>query len=197
MNIAISIENEIIREGLIKIISDGVLISNFHLIDKNQLEESGTFQNFHLVIIDNKQLVKYLKKISKLIEENSKVKFFIFSSKKLSHKRIKMIEDLSIMLIKSDFSSDDILSLIESSFILNRPQRFQFKVKSKLLGIDPVELLSNRELQIAILMARGFTTKEISEENKLSMSTVSTYKSRIFQKTKTNNLVEMLDLFRY
>ena len=46
-------------------------------------------------------------------------------------------------------------------------------------------------------MARGFTTKEISEENKLSMSTVSTYKSRIFQKTKTNNLVEMLDLFRY
>ncbi len=150
MNIAISIENEIIREGLIKIISDGVLISNFHLIDKNQLEGSGTFQNFHLVIIDNKQLVKYLKKISKLIEENSKVKFFIFSSKKLSHKRIKMIEDLSIMWIKSDLSSDAILSLIESSYILNRPQRFQFKVKSKLLGIDPVELLSNRELQIAI-----------------------------------------------
>lgn len=197
MNIAISIENEIIREGLIKIISDGVLISNVHLIDKNQLDESGTIQNFHLVILDDKKLVKYLKKISKLIEEHSKVKFFIFSGKKLSQERMKMIEDHSIMLIKSDFSSDNVLSLIETSFYLNRPQRFQFKVKSKLLGIDPVELLSNRELQIAILMARGFTTKEISEENKLSMSTVSTYKSRIFQKTKTNNLVEMLDLFRY
>ena len=51
-----------------------------------------------------------------------------------------------------------------------------------------INVLSNRELQVLQLLASGKSTKEISVEVSLGMSTISTYRSRIFSKLgiKTN-----------
>lgn len=52
-----------------------------------------------------------------------------------------------------------------------------------------IQGLSNRELQVLQLLSSGKTTKEISIEVNLGMSTISTYRSRIFGKLgiKTNS----------
>ena len=56
------------------------------------------------------------------------------------------------------------------------------------------ELLSDREFQVLRMIAAGKSVKEISEDLSLSVKTVSTYRTRILEKTgmKTN-----ADLIRY
>ena len=56
---------------------------------------------------------------------------------------------------------------------------------------NPVSLLSDRELQVLIKLARGRTTSEISEDLALSVSTVKTYKTRIFEKLGLRNVSDL------
>ncbi len=63
------------------------------------------------------------------------------------------------------------------------------------LGGGPVEApherLSDRELQVMVLLARGRTVSEIAEEVALSVNTVSTYRARILSKTMLRNNAEI------
>ena len=55
----------------------------------------------------------------------------------------------------------------------------------------PHETLSNREYQVMRMIAAGKTVAEIADELSLSVQTVSTYRSRILQKMKMKNNVEL------
>jgi two-component system, NarL family, invasion response regulator UvrY len=56
---------------------------------------------------------------------------------------------------------------------------------------QPHELLSDREFQILCMIASGKTVTQIAEEMHLSVKTVSTYRTRIMQKTGLSNNVEL------
>jgi len=62
--------------------------------------------------------------------------------------------------------------------------------------INPLEVLSKREHQIAQLLIKGNGNLEISNMLDIHMSTVSTYKARVFEKLKINNLVELINLYK-
>ncbi len=56
------------------------------------------------------------------------------------------------------------------------------------------ELLSDREMQVLVLIGSGKTVSEIAEELALSVKTVSTYRSRVLEKMA---LASNADLIRY
>lgn len=58
--------------------------------------------------------------------------------------------------------------------------------------LSDVDHLSARERQVAELLWQGHTAKETARALKLSPTTVLTYKSRLFEKTKVANLREFL-----
>ncbi len=51
----------------------------------------------------------------------------------------------------------------------------------------PEALLSNREMQVLVRLARGLATREVADELNLSTSTVETYRSRILEKLGLRN----------
>jgi two-component system invasion response regulator UvrY len=51
----------------------------------------------------------------------------------------------------------------------------------------PESVLSNRELQVLLRLSRGASSREVSEELNLSLSTVETYRSRILEKLNLRN----------
>ena len=59
--------------------------------------------------------------------------------------------------------------------------------------ISPISKLSKRELDVANLLVRGHSTTEISGILKLQTSTVSTFKTRVFNKLGVSNLVELVE----
>ncbi|MBN9483360.1 MAG: response regulator transcription factor [Bacteroidetes bacterium] len=60
--------------------------------------------------------------------------------------------------------------------------------------INPFNQLSPRELEVLHYMLNGYGTKDISSTLNLRMTTVSTLKNRIFDKTMTSNLKELMQL---
>lgn len=56
---------------------------------------------------------------------------------------------------------------------------------------NPFEELSERELMVLRYLLQGLRVKEISNKLDLKMSTVATYKVRIFEKLGVNNLADM------
>lgn len=59
---------------------------------------------------------------------------------------------------------------------------------------NPLACLSNREMQVFVLMAKGKSFQNVSDELNLSISTVGTYKSRIMEKLNLNNNSELVRL---
>jgi len=57
--------------------------------------------------------------------------------------------------------------------------------------MDPLSLLSLREEQIALLVARGYSNKRISDELKISEQTVKNHLQSIFKKVGVTNRVEL------
>lgn len=56
-----------------------------------------------------------------------------------------------------------------------------------------ISRLSPREVEVANLLTKGYGTAEISQMLHLQISTVSTFKSRIFAKMGVKNLVELIE----
>jgi two-component system invasion response regulator UvrY len=56
---------------------------------------------------------------------------------------------------------------------------------------SPLARLSPREMQVMMMITQGKTTQEISDELFLSPKTVSTYRTRLFDKLDLNNDVEL------
>lgn len=61
----------------------------------------------------------------------------------------------------------------------------------KLNGGSPLEHLSERELQVLLLVTQGKSITEIAEQLSVSSKTVSTYRYRIFEKLDVGNDVEL------
>ncbi|BAV08020.1 two component transcriptional regulator, LuxR family [Filimonas lacunae] len=102
-------------------------------------------------------------------------------------------------------SEDQIKNAIET--VLADEQYMSREVKESLLRMivsngkkttqsNPLNTLSNREIEVARFLVQGLTLMEISKALHLQISTVSTYKNRIFEKLEINNLVELVEKVR-
>lgn len=62
---------------------------------------------------------------------------------------------------------------------------------------NPLEVLSEREMDIAERLIAGDAPKEISYSLNIHPSTVSTYKSRLFEKLNIKSLSELINIFNF
>jgi len=57
---------------------------------------------------------------------------------------------------------------------------------------NPFQILSARELDIASTLIKGTSVSEIAASLSISISTVGTYKARLFKKLNVNNIAELI-----
>ena len=63
------------------------------------------------------------------------------------------------------------------------------------LGEDPIDSLSDRELEVSEYIAMGLGAKEIASKMSLEITTVSTYRRRAFEKLGVQNMIELKEKF--
>lgn len=93
--------------------------------------------------------------------------------------------------LSKNLSEEDILSNLEQ-FIKNNdpvPQK-----PSPISRLNPFIQLAPRELEVLHYLLNGMRTKQIGETLNLKMSTVSTIKHRVYEKTGAENLKELLEM---
>jgi DNA-binding NarL/FixJ family response regulator len=59
---------------------------------------------------------------------------------------------------------------------------------------SPLESLSSRELEVAMMLARGLAVNAVAEQLHLSAKTVSTYKQRLFEKLGVTHTIALANM---
>ncbi|WP_229216558.1 response regulator transcription factor [Dyadobacter sp. 3J3] len=100
--------------------------------------------------------------------------------------------------ISKTASSEEFKTAVE--YVLNSKIYASPAILNKMFGIlfntkgsdsSALDELSVKEVEIAKLLTKGFSTKEIGKHINLSASSISTYKSKIFEKLGVNNIIEL------
>jgi DNA-binding NarL/FixJ family response regulator len=135
--------------------------------------------------------------IPKIRQIHPKVLILIFSSLEERIYALHYIKAGANGFLSKNSSQNEIkkaiLSMLESGNYLS------VAVQQQLLGNalqnkssdNPLEQLSQRELEVMDMLIEGYWTKEIAIHLNLTESSVSTYKARIFEKLNVNTLIEM------
>ena len=90
---------------------------------------------------------------------------------------------INAMISSGKYITQNIKDKILDSYISKKPT-------------NPLDLLSNREIEVAQLLIKGYGNLEILELLNLKKTTVSTYKNRIFEKLEIDNLADLIKFFQ-
>ncbi len=158
--------------------------------------------SFDVIFLDiNINGVENIKMMREIKDRQPDVKILVFSSHEEKQYGLRYIQNGADGFLNKFCSEEKmelaLKQLLEKGFFYSESikSKLSTSVKSKEVG-SPLELLSNREFEIAKLLVDGEGNLEISNKLDLKMSTVSTYKNRIFEKLKVNSVVALADVFK-
>lgn len=141
---------------------------------------------YELMVNEVKSITPDLKIIIfSVYEENIAIKYLTEGANgylnKLSSME-KIIEAVDSVLREGYYYSPQIM---KQMFLINQKRK----------KINPFDNLTEKEKEIAYLLIEGNGNLEISNLLKIQMSTVSTYKKKIFKKVNVKNIIELYSLF--
>ncbi|MDP9960844.1 response regulator transcription factor [Chryseobacterium lathyri] len=140
---------------------------------------------------------KYTEMISELKNIQNDLKILIFSAYD-QNIAIQYIRKGAEGYLNKSGTEDEIknsIKIILETGYFYPPELIPFIIKNFDEGSNRKEL-SSREYQVFELLAKGNGNLEISNHLSLRINTISTFKKRIFQKLKINNIAELIELYK-
>lgn len=205
--ILIADDHSIVRLGASVIINEK--FKNTEIISATTIEEvyeNLNNSNFDLLLLDiNMPGGNNIKVIKEIIGIQNDIKILVFSSYDENIYALRYIEAGAAGYLNKNTAMEELANAIQSIQERGRYMSDTIKDlyvqklttnKSTLDKANPLYKLSNREMDVAKHLIEGHGILEVSNLLKLSSSTVSTYKSRIFEKLIVNNIPELIELFK-
>lgn len=159
----------------------------------DQVKNHLTAHQYDLILLDiDMPGTKYKKMIPELkkIQEGLKILVFSRYDKEVA---IQYIREGAEGYLNKQSSEEEIKEAVRS--VLEKGYYYP----AELIGLiiqnkksNPAEKLSTREYEIFKLLANGTGNLEIGNKLDIQMSTVSTYKKRIFKKLNVSNIAELI-----
>ncbi len=162
--------------------------------------------HFDLLLLDiNMPGGNNIKVIKEIIDLQNDLKILVFSSYDENIYALRYIEAGAAGYLNKNTAMDELGAAIQS--IQERGKYMSPSIrdlyvqtlitnKSTIQTANPLYKLSNREMDVAKHLIDGHGILEVSSLLNLSSSTVSTYKSRVFEKLQVNNIPELIELFK-
>ena len=196
-------DHMIVRQGMQLVIED--LVENFEIFTASslhQIREQIKLHSFDIAILDAQlQDGNCLSVLPEFKRLQPDVKIMVFTSFEEENYSLKFIQAGADGFLSKLSEESEIRNAV-SEMIKNGNYFPPFTRKLMELSshdrdfLNPLNRLSERELQIAELYAKGAGNLEIANALDLKQNTVSTFKKRIFEKLKVDSLVELVELMR-
>jgi two-component system invasion response regulator UvrY len=174
--------------------------------DYNEVLKLLQEEVFDLLLLDiNMPGGNNIRVVKEILEIQESIKILIFSSYDESLYALRYIEAGAAGFVNKSTAmaelSNAILTIKERGKYMSDEVKDLYvkkltQSKSKLNTLNPLSRLSNREVDVAKYLIQGHGIIEVSTTLDLSPSTVSTYKSRIFEKLNVSNIPELIEIFR-
>lgn len=137
--------------------------------------------------------------IRRFTQKQPEIKILVISMNNEEVYGVSVLKNGARGFVSKENSFDIIKTAIQT--VMDGRKYIGEKVLSVLIGgkgssepDNPFQKLSDKELFIAQLIIEGNSTKEIANRTNLQWSTVSTFKTRIFEKLNVNSPIELLEL---
>jgi DNA-binding NarL/FixJ family response regulator len=203
-NVLIVDDHFIVRSGMSLLLENE--LENIHVIGVNDYQQALialSKNDFDLVILDiNLPGGKKTDMIDELRKLQKDVKILIFSAHEEDIYAFRYIQAGANGYLNKLSDSDTIVKAIKT--VLEVGKYISDDIMNKFIAFsqnkgesnNPMDELTQRELEIAELLARGFGNLEIANELDLKMTTVSTHKLNIYRKVHITNIIELSELFK-
>ncbi len=198
MNVLLADDHEIVRTGLKQLLESHHKIDKvFEASDGKQALKIIESEVLELVVLDiSMPKVSGLEVLKNTIEQGKSVKFLILSIYPEKEYAIRSFKLGASGYITKDSAADELHQAINTvlngkHYVSRNLQDILFDVQNKKQPLSKHESLSDREFRVFILLAQGKKIKEIADKLFISNKTVSTYKSRIFNKMKMKSVQEL------
>ncbi|MBB2952608.1 MULTISPECIES: response regulator transcription factor [Sphingobacterium] len=163
-------------------------------------------EDFDLLLLDiNMPGGNNIRVVKEILEIQPSIKILVFSSYDESLYALRYIEAGAAGFVNKSTAmaelSNAILTIKERGKYMSDEVKDLYvkkltQTKAKINTMNPLSRLSNREVDVAKYLMQGLGIIEVSTSLDLSPSTVSTYKSRIFEKLNVSNIPELIEIFR-
>ena len=192
-------DHSIVRNGLAMLIKstfDSAIL--YQAADFEEILNQVTAIPIHLLVLDiNFPEGNTLQLLPKLKEIRPEMKIAIFTSYEEDSYALRYIKAGADAYLSKLLNPQEIQNALQK--ILQEGRFLNTSLQKKLLDsitlnkpINPLETLSDREMEIALLLVKGYGNLEISNELDLKPTTVSTYKNRLFEKLGVKNIPELI-----
>jgi len=193
-------DHSVVRHGtslLLQKAFEGIIISHAD----NYEEAIGKLnQNQDMVFLDiNIPGGNSTKMVEKIRQTYPELLIMMFSAYDEAHYALRYIKSGANGYLNKYSSDSEIIKAVKS--LIETGKYLSDAVKEKIIEntfsnnpVNPLEKLSEREIEVAELLVSGEGNLEISNKLNIQMSTVSTFKSRIFEKLGVNNIVKLVEV---
>jgi len=202
-NILLVDDHLVVRKGVEMILKSNIQNATIYGAENyDDAKEILKTVKIDLILLDiNINGVENIKIMKEIKEIQSQLKILIFSSHEENQYGLRYIQNGADGYLNKFCSEDVILKAVNEIF--QKGNYYSKDIKEKLItkgnkrsSKSSIDSLSNREFEIAQLLINGYGNLEISNKLDIQMSTVSTYKNRIFEKLNISNIVALSDLFK-
>ena len=197
MKVLIADDHAIVRKGLIQMVKS---LPNVDLIDEAedgfQVIEKCNNTKYDLIILDlsmpNKNGLDTLKDLKQLSESPRVLVLSVYAEEQYA---IRSFNSGAAGYITKNTAPTELLKAIET--VLQGKKYISPALAERLISLKSIEKplhenLSDREFQIMIMSAEGYTISQIAEELKINVKTVSTYRKRILEKMNFENFIQVM-----
>lgn len=202
LNILLADDHSVVRHGISLLLKEA--FQGVNIMHANSFEEvlEKIDQQQDLIFLDiNLPGGNSTKMIKKIRQKNPNLSIMIFSAYNEAQYALRYIHAGANGFLNKDSSDEEIINAVRS--VLETGKYISNVVKEKILEnallntpVNPLEMLSNREIEVAELLVDGVGNLEISNKLSIQMSTVSTFKNRIFEKLGIDNVVRLVEILK-
>ena len=198
INILIADDHAIIRKGLIQLLTEAFSDAKITEVGNGiELLRKVRDNKYNIVISDLSMPGRSgLESLKQLKEEFPKLSVLILSMHPEDQYALRVLKAGASGYLCKESASEELVNAVR--IILGGRKYISQAVAEKLaenIGQDPNkaihEALSDREYEVLKLIAKGNTVSEISEILSLSLTTISTYRSRILSKMNLRTNAEL------
>ncbi len=198
LSILIADDHSVVRAGLKQILNDlSRVISIDEAKDGNETVEKACSRDYDIIILDIAMPgingLDALKEIKKCRPDSVVLVLSMYPEEQYA---VRVLKAGAAGYLTKESAPDELIDAIER-VIEGKKYLSDSMAERILVEIDPSHkkphyMLSDREFQVLCMLASGRTLSDIAEELSLSVKTVSTYKSRIFEKMGFKNNAELI-----
>lgn len=203
VSILLADDHTVVREGTAMLLKNNFSKVNIH--KSCDLEESIAIlkkETIDLVVLDIKMPGGYSPDmISKVRAAQKDVKILIFSVLEEKYHGVRYIQAGANGYLNKTAEEPTIIKAIRK--ILTTGQYAGESIKDLMIGKlfgeetqNLFDILSKQENEVARFLIDGKTSSDIANQMNIHVSTVSTYKKRIFKKLEIDSVVGLVEMFR-